>query len=182
MGGGLNTEEDKKEFAEMVANACAGVLRKEREKMSWKAVREREAKERLKSYRRLKKKYSDDAAPPSEDEQAELRWKCLEDLIGKPDSFLDKTIQSIGNRERIIRQTEYSLWQVETAMRLYAQECERFGTDEDKRRYRVICSMYIDPNRKSVEQIAEEECINTRTVYKDIDAACAILAVYMFGF
>lgn len=169
-------------FAGMVADACMKVFREEQKKMEWKSIRERETRDRLKSYRRVKKSLKDKSSMPSDDEAAEMRWKCLEDLIGKPDSYLDKTIEHIGNREKAIRQSGYSVWQIDRALKLYADEVDKFGNEDDKRRYRVLYAAYISDQRLAMQAIADEENINVRTAYKDIDAAISIVSVYLFGF
>ena len=51
---------------------------------------------------------------------------------------------------------------------------------EDLRRCREIYGLYIDREKKSVSEIAEEENISEKTVYKDVSVACKIIAVYYF--
>ena len=65
-------------------------------------------------------------------------------------------------------------------LKLYKKECNESASEEDKRRCRELCALYIDDNKKSVLQIAEEEMVSDKTVYKDIGIACKILTVYYF--
>lgn len=59
--------------------------------------------------------------------------------------------------------------------------CEHSGKEEEMRRYRVVTMMYIDPKPTPIEEIANFEHIDKRTVYRDIDAAIDKLAVLFFG-
>ncbi len=59
--------------------------------------------------------------------------------------------------------------------------CERSIKPEDMRRWRVINNFYLDEVTCTAETIAEKECIDIRTVYKDIDAAVERLTSLIFG-
>jgi predicted transcriptional regulator len=59
--------------------------------------------------------------------------------------------------------------------------CEQSGREEEMRWYRIIMKTYIDEERKTAEQIAEEEHIERRTVYKNINAAIKPLSALIFG-
>lgn len=52
---------------------------------------------------------------------------------------------------------------------------------EEIRRYNVLEGMYISDSGDSAEDIAIRENINVRTVYKDLDSACARLSALLFG-
>jgi len=62
----------------------------------------------------------------------------------------------------------------------YKASCEACGI-EDQRRYRVIMAMYIDKEKKTVEEIEKAESITRSSVYRDIDAAADRLAILFFG-
>ncbi len=47
--------------------------------------------------------------------------------------------------------------------------------------YREVYEYYIAEEEKTVAQIASEECVSEKTVYKDIGNACKIIAVYLLG-
>ena len=63
----------------------------------------------------------------------------------------------------------------------YRLTCENSSREEDRRRYRVLYHLYISPEPKTPEEIAEEEYVDKSTVYRDIDAAADRLAVLFFG-
>ena len=47
--------------------------------------------------------------------------------------------------------------------------------------YRVIKGLYLDAEPKTAADIAEEEHITERTVFRDVKAACKRLAILFFG-
>jgi hypothetical protein len=63
----------------------------------------------------------------------------------------------------------------------YRYSCEKYGKEEDRRRYRIIMELYIYPDKKSVDEVAQMEHIDRSTVYRDIDMAADRLAVLFFG-
>ena len=63
----------------------------------------------------------------------------------------------------------------------YRLSCENSNKAEEKRRWRVLYSMYIGPERKTPEEIAQDEFVDKSTIYRDIDAAADRLAVLFFG-
>lgn len=63
----------------------------------------------------------------------------------------------------------------------YRIMCERSGREENMRRFRVLEAMYLKAEAEYPEDIAENESIDKRTVYKDIDAATETLAALIFG-
>ena len=70
---------------------------------------------------------------------------------------------------------------IETMLQIYHAYCATTGADDDLRRWRVINGLYIADRRQSVAELAEQEGVVERTVYKDIDAACEKIAALMFG-
>jgi predicted DNA-binding protein YlxM (UPF0122 family) len=64
---------------------------------------------------------------------------------------------------------------------IYRALCESSKKPEEKRRFKVIYSMYIAPERKTLDEIAHDENIDKSTVYRDIDAAADELSVLLFG-
>lgn len=52
---------------------------------------------------------------------------------------------------------------------------------EDQRRYRVLESRCLIESPLPIHEIAERENIDTRTVYKDFDAACEKMSALLFG-
>jgi predicted DNA-binding protein YlxM (UPF0122 family) len=70
---------------------------------------------------------------------------------------------------------------IDHALELFRLASEASGKSDDARHYRVLYAKYVDPAQPSDAEIAQRENIVERTVYKDIDAACEKLGVFMFG-
>lgn len=90
----------------------------------------------------------------------------------------DGRIQSI---ERGVMRTRVIMNHVNTMLEVYRKSCESSPYQEEKRRWRAIEGLYLNKVPKSVQEIAEEEFINERTVYKDVKAACKRLTALIFG-
>jgi hypothetical protein len=70
---------------------------------------------------------------------------------------------------------------IDSMLAAYKLMCEKSGKEAMMRQWRVLYSMYIGEEQKYAEEIADEECIDKRTVYKDVDAAAEILTSLLFG-
>ena len=64
---------------------------------------------------------------------------------------------------------------------IYQNQCKNSKYSEDMRHWRVIRGLYLLPEKVSVDDIAEQESINRRTVYRDVDAAVEDLTMLLFG-
>lgn len=133
----------------------------------------------LTNYRRTKAKLADEAVLTKEEER-ELRYECIKDLMGNVDQQLMKSERRIMRNEEERRMELFKIKQLEKAVGLYRKECIESSSYEDLRRCREIYGLYIDKEKKSVSEIAEEERISEKTVYKDVSVACKIIAVYYF--
>lgn len=157
----------------------------EKSKEERKEKKKRDSVERtknmLKSYRAVKKRL-DDGIQFTKEEQAELRWKFLEDLMGDP-IFAGREPETVAEDKEKKRQEDiYGVYMIDTAMRLYEEECKATDNEERKRRFRELHAMYIEEQECTVAEIAAQEDISEKTVYKDIGIATQILAIYLFGF
>lgn len=77
--------------------------------------------------------------------------------------------------------TRIMICHIDKMLELYKMHCERSAKSEDKRRYRVIHSLYISEKHKLPEELAEEEAVEIRTIYRDVEAAIEWLTPLMFG-
>lgn len=100
------------------------------------------------------------------------------ELMNGRKSDNDRRIESI---ERGVMRTKVIMNHVNTMLEVYRKSCEASPYHEERRRWRVIEGLYLNKVPKSVQEIAEEEFINERTVYKDIKAACKRLTALIFG-
>ena len=140
----------------------------------------RKTKKLLSSYRRIKATLSDGEQFTPE-EQAELRWKFIEDLMGNTREIAGKSERTIKDTERKREEDLYCVFRIEKATEMYREECEKSGSEEAKRRYRELSMMYLDEKPYTVQEISEVENKSDKTVYKDIGIACGIVAIYLLG-
>lgn len=140
----------------------------------------KKTKKMLSSYRRIKATLSDGEQFTPE-EQAELRWKFIEDLMGNTREIAGKSERTIKDIERKREEDLYCVFRIEKATEMYREECEKSGSEEAKRRYRELSMMYLDEKPYTVQEISEVENISDKTVYKDIGIACGIVAIYLLG-
>jgi len=169
-------------LAETAANAGVEAYKKEKEndEKNRKSNKIKEVKKLLGGYRRIKTSLAEEAEF-TEEEKTEYRWKFVEDLMGSARSFTSRSERIVQDEEKRRQENLYSMYRIENAMELYRRECELASNDEEKRRYREVYAMYIADEAKTVPELALEENISEKTVYRDIGIAYQILAIYLFG-
>ena len=92
----------------------------------------------------------------------------------------DATLEIESIRQSAVR-TRIIVDHIATMIDLYKIYCDRSPKDEDSRRYRVIYWMYLADEPRTVSELAEEEYLDKRTIYKDVDAAVERLTALIFG-
>ena len=154
--------------------------RKEERRRKKEEDKVRKTKKLLSSYRRIKVTLSD-GEQFTPDEQAELRWKFIEDLMGNAKDIVGKSERTIKDAERKREEDLYCAFRIEKSAEMYREECEKSGSEEAKRRYRELKMMYLEEKPYTVQEISQVENISDKTVYKDIGIACGIVAIYLLG-
>lgn len=176
-------QEDVDYIVQVAASKGISAYRDEQRKQGQRYAREHDkgkmTKKLLSSYRRLKKKIKEEKEF-TDDEKIEFRWKFIEDLMGSPDRSEVMAEKEAKSREKQRREDLYNIFRIEQAVSLYEDECNKRG-EYEVRRCRELKAMYIDDGFQTAEDIAKCENVSTRTVYDDIDKACKIVAVYLFG-
>lgn len=178
------TQEQINEIAAIAGKEAVHIFRTEQVKAEKKRAKEedkvKKTKKMLSSYRRIKETLSDEAEF-TEEEQIELRWKFIQDLMGNVRETVSKSERTIQDEEKRRQEDLYCIYRIEKATEMYREECEKSGSDEAKRRYRELSMMYLEEKQYSVKEISEIENISDKTVYKDLGIACGIVAVYLLG-
>lgn len=178
------TQDQINQIAAVAGKEAVKTFRTEQVKADRKRANEenkvRKTKKMLSSYRRIKATLSEDAEF-TEEEQIELRWKFIEDLMGSVKETVSKSERTVKDAEKRRQEDLYCVYRIEKATEMYREECEKSGSEEAKRRYRELEMMYLADDVHTVSEIAEMEKISEKTVYKDIGMACAIVSVYLFG-
>lgn len=110
----------------------------------------------------------------------QVRENAIDILDGLDEAALDDSLYVEGIKKSQQR-TIIILNHVDEMLTFYRIGCEQSGKDEDMRRYRTIMAMYINENKLTAQQIAEKECVEVRTVYKDITTAIKPISALIFG-
>lgn len=127
----------------------------------------------LKEYRNLRA-YADNALCDA----SELSDLVIRELVGFSD-YEKYKVESIKNQ---IVTTKTIMEHVETMLGLYKLRCTSSSREELQRRWRVIDASFISGDTApTYEEIAKQETIDIRTVYRDIDSACKDLSNLIFG-
>lgn len=90
----------------------------------------------------------------------------------------DMMVESI---KKSAQRTAIIMRHITDMLALYETYCYRSGKPEDARRYRVIDGLYISDRQKSALQLAMEEHVDQRTVYRDVEDATEKLSALIFG-
>ncbi len=178
------TQEQINQIAAIAGKEAVHTFRAEQAREEKKREREenkvRKTKKMLNSYRRIKATLSDEAEF-TEEEQIELRWKFIQDLMGNAKDTVSKSERVIQDGEKRRQEDLYCIYRIEKAAEMYREECEKSGSEEAKRRYRELSMMYLEEKEYTVQEISQVEKVSDKTVYKDLGIACGIVAVYLFG-
>ena len=85
------------------------------------------------------------------------------------------SIKESAHKTRII------MTHVNRMLEAYKAICENSPREEERRHYRILKALYLDDATPSVAEIATKECVDKRTVYRDIDAAVTNLTALLYG-
>ena len=105
-------------------------------------------------------------------------YSVLELMEGRERTSSEVKIDSI---EKGVLRTKIMMAHVNVILDIYKRNCENSPYPEEMRRYRVIYGMYLGDKEKKAEQIAEEECCDIATVYRDKKNAITKLTALIFG-
>lgn len=105
-------------------------------------------------------------------------YSVLELMEGRERTSSEVKIDSI---EKGVLRTKIMMAHVNAMLDIYKRNCENSPYPEEMRRYRVIYGMYLGEKEKKAEQIAEEECCDIATVYRDKKNAITKLTALIFG-
>lgn len=95
-------------------------------------------------------------------------------------NFRSKEFEVLSIKEKTMR-TKMILDHVDSMLDIYKKQCECASDPEEMRRYRVIEGLYLMDSPKTVQELAEEESVTERTIFRDRDIAYKRLAILFFG-
>ncbi len=104
----------------------------------------------------------------------------IEILEATDDFSLADDVLSFEMIKQNQQRTKIILDYIDNAVREYHSSCERAGTEEAQRRYRIIKAYFLDKETLSINQITEREQVKERTVYGDIKKAIGKLACRIY--
>ena len=131
----------------------------------------------LSSYRTMKKLLAQGRYEPRE--QAEIRWKFMEDLMSN--NFRVDPDRIATEEEKRIQVNTYAVYRIENGLKLFEEDISINDSEDMKRTYRLLRSKFIDGKPKMIGEMAEAEKISERQAYRDINAAVDLLAIYIYG-
>ena len=103
------------------------------------------------------------------------------DILDGLDGFEYEENYYIESIKQSQQRTLIILTHIEEMLNLWRISCEQSQKPEDLRRYRVVYAAYIDPEKKTVEEISQENGIEKGTYYKDLKKAMKPLSALIFG-
>lgn len=108
------------------------------------------------------------------DEDAYDIIDLMSDRWQDSDAIVESIKQSIARTVTIVTH-------IDTMLRLYEVYCTQSGSAEEIRRWDVIYGLYIKDPPATVKELANDNFVTERTIYRDIDNACERIAALIFG-
>lgn len=167
--------------SETAAKAAIKAIEKEKKKIKqqdydWKY---HNTKLLVRNYRQLNEYFRnavfDTAGAEEVDDSFEEMLRLMENRRLIDENVFVESIQKNYLRTKII------MTHVNTMLDAYKLLCERSNRADNKRHWRVLYHLYISDECQTATDIAREENIDKRTVYKDIDACITDLTCLFFG-
>lgn len=147
-------------------------------------ARERDRDKRLYNTRLLLERYQDliaytqgavyDTAQIDDD----LELNSLMELMGDGKKDFSLNVHSIQQR---VAEVSIMLHHTEKMLRYYKLGCEASGKLEEMRRWDTIRWLYLERNKKTTQELADEFNVDVRTVQRYSKAAIQELSALLFG-
>lgn len=135
----------------------------------------------LRNYRWLKRHAAGAISSSSQAKAAAAEKRSAAEILDDLDEYSYNDGLYIESIKKSQQRTAIILAHIDKMLEYYKIDCEHGGRSDEIRRYNIIRALYIDPEKKSANQVAEEENIERRTVYKDVTIAVGILTTLIFG-
>lgn len=101
------------------------------------------------------------------------------DILAAIEDCDEKTfIHSI--KDSVVR-THIILTHIDQMLAFYKLYCDSSDKDEDRRRYRVMMSIYFNKSKVTKDAMCQREKIDERTYWRDNREACITLGALIFG-
>lgn len=131
----------------------------------------------LRNYRRLNEYYKNAVFSTDGAEEADENFEEIMQNMGRPadEEIFVESIQKNYIATRII------MTHVNKMLECYKIMCERSSRADDARHWRVMERLYISDDYTTANEIAKQENIDRRTVYRDVDICVADMTALLFG-
>ncbi|MEL3956910.1 hypothetical protein NST17_06830 [Caldifermentibacillus hisashii] len=156
---------------EVISKTVLDYLEKEKEK-----DRKRKHDWRLKNTKLLLRNYRNFKIHASDVEEdiEELDSILLDEFLGSEEFAIESIKKS---KQRTLVMINY----IDRMMEVYRILAEKSGKPEDLRRYKILYDMYINPDKKSVMEIAECHNVSEKTAYRNCKEAINTFSSLVFG-
>ena len=174
----VKTAEDLIKIAgEAGANAALLYIQNEKKKAQIKRqdMRLYNTKLLLRNYRMLNAYVLNATYENSDDDESAVD---ILDMMCEKSWKDDVCIESIKSS---VARTFIIMKHINGMLEIYEVLCQQSKKPEDLRRWRVMNTMYIDEDNATAEEIAQNEGIDTRTVYKDLSYSTEKMTALLFG-
>lgn len=108
------------------------------------------------------------------DENAYDIIDLMSDRWQDSDAIVESIKQSVARTVTIVSH-------IDAMLRLYEVYCTQSGSAEELRRWEVINGMYIRDPPATAKELANDNFVTERTIYRDIDIASERIAALIFG-
>lgn len=166
--------------AEMGAKAARRAMERERRRFKKQQYdwRYQNTKLLLRNYRRLNAYYENAIFDTEGAEEADKDFEEI--LRSMNEKLLDEEIV-VESIQKNFAATKIIMTHVNKMLDCYKIMCERSRRTDDARHWRVLDGLYLAEDYTTAEEIAKQEHIDKRTVYRDIDICAADLTALFFG-
>ena len=166
--------------AEMGAAAAIKAAERERKRIRAEEYDKRfhNTKLLLQHYRSLNEHYLNAVYDVKKAEEATEDFVEIMQSLNSTLSDEELYVESI---KRSCIRTRVIMTHVNRMLDIYRTMCEKSKRDEDRRHWRVLEAIYLSTPSYTAGEVAINENIDKRTVYKDIDACVTDLTTLLFG-
>lgn len=176
----IGSEFGAKAGAEAGATAAAKAIERERKKIKKQQYDRRfhNTKLLLRHYRTLNEHYQHaifDAGRAEEESES-----FTEIMQAMNANITDDTLYIESIKQSCMR-TKIIMAHVNKMLECYEIMCQRSKRKDDKRHWRILDGLYIAEDAMTAEELAKQEHIDKRTVYRDIDICVSDLTALLFG-
>ena len=131
----------------------------------------------LKHYRQLNEHYEHAVFTA---EKAEEELESFSEIMQRIETEADEALYIESIKQSCMR-TKIIMAHVNKMLEIYRIMCETSKRQDAQRRWRVLYGMYLSTEERTAGALAQQEHIDRRTIYKDIDVCVNDLTALLWG-